>query len=107
MPPQPAPEPSTSSVPPAAIGELQSQLQETQNALSSYTDKFQILDSLIAEHDGFKHDVNLIKVFMEECKRENSIKMRSSRATTTTPEASLLSSRMSWRGSMRRMERPP
>jgi len=70
MPPQPVPEPSTSSVPPTAIGELSSQLQETQNALSSYTDKFRILDSLIAEHDGFKHDIDLIKVFMEECKRE-------------------------------------
>ena len=70
MPPQSAPEPSTSSVPPAAIGELQSQLQETQNALSNYTDKFHVLDSLIAEHDGFKHDVDLIKVFMEERKRE-------------------------------------
>ena len=68
--PQPASEPSKSSVPPAPTGELQSRLQETQNALSSYTDKFHVLDSLIAEHDGFKHDVDLIKVFMEERKRE-------------------------------------
>jgi len=45
-------------------------LQETQSALASYSDKFHILDSLIAEHDGFKHDVDLIKVFMDERKRE-------------------------------------
>ena len=70
MPPQPPPEASTSSVPPAAIGELQSQLQETQSALANYSDKFHILDSLIAEHDSFKHDVDLIKVFMDERKRE-------------------------------------
>jgi len=70
MPPQPAPEPSTSSVPPAAIGELQSQLQETQNSLASHADKFHILNSLITEHDGFKHDIELIKTFMEERKRE-------------------------------------
>ena len=70
MPPQPAPEPSTSLVPPAPTGELQSRSQETQNALSSYTNKFHVLDSLIAEHYGFKHDVDLIKVFVEERKRE-------------------------------------
>ena len=70
MPPQPAPEPSTSSAPPAAIGELQSQLQETQSSLAGYADKFHVLDSLINEHDGFKHDIELIKVFMEERKRE-------------------------------------
>ena len=70
MPPQPAPEPSTSSAPPAAIEELQSQLQETQSALANYSDKFNILDSLIAEHDGFKHNIGLIKVFMDERKRE-------------------------------------
>ena len=70
MPPQPAPKPSTSSVPPATIRELQSQLQDTQNALTSYSNKFHILDSLITEHDGFKHDIDLIKVFMEERKRE-------------------------------------
>jgi hypothetical protein len=70
MPPQHAPEPSTSSVPPAAIGELQSQLQETRSSLADYTDKFRLLDSLLTEHDGFKHDVELIKEFMEERKRE-------------------------------------
>ena len=106
MPPQPASELPTSLFPPAPTGELQSRSQETQNALSNYTDKFHVLDSLIAEHDSFKHDVDLIKVFVEERKRENSIKMRSSQATTTTtPEASLLSSCMSWRGSMRRIKR--
>jgi len=71
MPPQPAPEPSTSSVPPAAIGELQSQLQDTQSSLAGYANKFHILDSLISDHDGFKHDIELIKSFMEERKRES------------------------------------
>jgi hypothetical protein len=70
MPPQPAPEPSTSSVPPASIGELQSQLQETQNSLDGYDDKFHLLDSLITEHGGLKHDNELIKQFMEERKQE-------------------------------------
>ena len=70
MPPQPAPEPSTSSIPPAAIGELQSQLQETQSSLASYADKFHLLSSLVTEHDGFKHDIGLIKEFMEERRRE-------------------------------------
>ena len=70
MPPQPAPEPSTSSAPPAAIGELQSQLQETQSSLAGYSNKFLLLESLIAEHNGFKHDLGLIKEFMEESRRE-------------------------------------
>lgn len=70
MPPQPAPEPSTSSVPPAAIGELQSQLRDTQSSLAGYADKFHLLESLTTEHDGFKHDIELIKEFMEERKRE-------------------------------------
>ena len=67
---QPAPKPSMSSVPLTVIGELRSQLQETQNALTSYSDKFHILNSLITEHSSFKHDIDLIKVFMEECKQE-------------------------------------
>jgi len=70
MPPQPAPEPSTSSAPPAAIGELQSQLQDTQNSLNGYAVKFHLLESLITEHDGFKRDIELIKESMEERKRE-------------------------------------
>ena len=70
MPPQPAPEPSTSSVPPAAIGELQSQLRDTQSSLNGYANKFQLLDSLITEHDGFKHDIELIKEFIEQRKSD-------------------------------------
>ena len=67
MPPQPAPEPSTSSVPPAAIGEIQSQLRDTRSSLTDYADKFNLL---VNEHDGFKHDIELFKEFMEERKRE-------------------------------------
>ena len=78
MPPQPASEPSTSSVPPAAIGELQSRLQETQDSLSNYADKFHLLDSLVAEHGGFKHDIELIKEFVEERKRETQARERHS-----------------------------
>jgi len=70
MPPQPPSEASTSPVPPVTIEEFRSQLQETQSALANYSDKFHILDSLIAEHDGFKHNVDLIKVLMDERKRE-------------------------------------
>ena len=75
--PQLSPEPSRSLVPPAVIGELQSQLQEIQNALTSYTNKFHILDSLITEHNSFKHDVDLIKVFMEERKQEAQVREQS------------------------------
>ena len=59
-----------SSAPPPAIGELQSQLQETQNSLASYAGKFHLLESLVTKHDGFKHDIELIKEFMEDRKRE-------------------------------------
>ena len=45
-------------------------MQEAQGSLAGYADKFHVLDSLINEHDGFKHDIELIKVFMEERKRE-------------------------------------
>ena len=76
MPPQPAPEPSSSSVPPAAIGELQSQLQETQSSLASYADKFHLIDSLATEHGGLKQDIQLIKEFMEERKRESQARER-------------------------------
>ena len=34
-----------------AIGELQSQLQDTQSSLAGYANKFHILDSLISNHD--------------------------------------------------------
>ena len=46
------PEPPISLVPPAAIGELQSQLQDTQSSLAGYANKFRILDSLISNHDN-------------------------------------------------------
>jgi len=45
-------------------------LQETQNSLASYAGKFHLLESLITEHDGFKHDIELVKEFMEDRKRE-------------------------------------
>ena len=45
-------------------------MQETQNSLASYAGKFHLLESLITEHDGFKHDIELVKEFMEDRKRE-------------------------------------
>jgi hypothetical protein len=83
MVPQPAPEPSTSSVPPAAIGELQSQLQKTQNSLNGYADKFHLLDSLIFGRGGLKHDTESIKQLMEERLRpeNNNCTTRSSPVT--------------------------
>lgn len=68
MPPQPTSKPPMSSVSYAAIGELWSQLQETQDALTNYTDKLHTPDSPTTEHDGFKHDIDLIKVSTEERK---------------------------------------
>ena len=56
--PQLAPKPSMSLVPPSTIGELQSQLQETQNALANHTNKFHILNLLIAKHNSFKRENN-------------------------------------------------
>ena len=32
--------------------------QQTQDALSSYTNKFHIFNSLVAEHNGFKYNVD-------------------------------------------------
>ena len=37
------------------------------SALYNYTDKFHILKLPLAEHDGLKHNVSLINVFMEGC----------------------------------------
>lgn len=70
MPLQPAPEPSMTLVPPAVVGEFPLQLQKARSAPAGYSGGFHALDSLIAGHDGFKHDVDLIKVSMEECKPE-------------------------------------
>ena len=45
-------------------------MQETQSSLASYADKFHLVDSLVTEHGDLKHDIELIKEFMEERKRE-------------------------------------
>jgi hypothetical protein len=45
-------------------------LRETQTSLASHDVKFHLLDSLVTEHNGFKHDIDLIKEFIEERKRE-------------------------------------
>ena len=63
----PAPKPPSSSVPPAVIGELQLQLQETQSSTTKYTVIFFLLNSLVAEHSSLQQDIGLIKEFMEEC----------------------------------------
>ena len=45
-------------------------MQETQSSLAGYANKFHVIGSLISEHDGFKHDIELIKAFMDEHKGE-------------------------------------
>ena len=35
------------------LGELQSQSQDTERTLASYTDKFHVLESLITQHNDF------------------------------------------------------
>ena len=74
LPPQPAPEPSASSVSPAAIGELQSQLRGTQTSVAGHADMTHVLHSLITEHDGLKQDIELIKEFLVERKREAQVR---------------------------------
>ena len=101
MPPQPAPEPSISPVPPAAIGELQSQLQDTQSSLAGYANKFRILDSLISDHDD--DDARSVAIVVpqelervdeedEEATAEHEDRRRSSREVgrPRTPKPSLV-----------------
>ena len=38
--------------------------------LAGYADKPHLLNSPTTEHDGFKHNIELIKEFIEERKRE-------------------------------------
>jgi hypothetical protein len=52
------------------VGELQSQLRGTQTSLTSHDVKFHHLDTLVNEDNGFKHDIELIKEFMEERKQK-------------------------------------
>lgn len=62
------------------------QSQKAQSAPASHSDKFHALDPLIAGYDGFKHDVDLIGVFMEdrklEAQKQNNDTMRGPRVTT-------------------------
>ncbi|KAF9790518.1 hypothetical protein BJ322DRAFT_1017215 [Thelephora terrestris] len=52
------------------LGELRSQLRGTQTSLTSHDVKFHHLDTLVNEDNGFKHDIELIKEFMEERKQK-------------------------------------
>jgi hypothetical protein len=71
MPPQQQPpEASTSSVSSSALNNLQSQLQETQMSLAGHVDKFRILDSVLAEHEGFKQEIQTLRALMKERKRD-------------------------------------
>jgi len=71
MPPQQQPpEASTSSVSSSALNNLQSQLQETQMSLAGHVDKFRVLDSVLAEHEGFKQEIQTLRALMEERKRD-------------------------------------
>jgi hypothetical protein len=75
MPPQPhSVEPLSSAIPPSALGELQSQLQETQVSLANHVDKFRVLETVLAEHEGFKQEVQSLRALMEERKREMEIR---------------------------------
>lgn len=53
------------------------EIRETlSGTMVNHLSAFHILDSLIVEHGCFKHDIGLIKVFMEECKRETHARKR-------------------------------
>ena len=52
------------------IAALQSQLSETQASLASHVDKIKSLEGMLAEHESIKAEVGLIKVQMEQAKRE-------------------------------------
>ncbi|KAH9939172.1 hypothetical protein B0H21DRAFT_698552 [Amylocystis lapponica] len=53
-----------------ALGELQSQLRETQLSLASHVEKIRSLESMLAEHDAIKREVSSMRDMMEERKRE-------------------------------------
>jgi hypothetical protein len=72
--PQPhSSEPSSSAAPPSAIVDLQSQLQETQTSLANQIDKFRVLETILAEHESFKQEVQSLRTVMEERKREMEV----------------------------------
>lgn len=75
---------------PAAIGEFQSQLWETQNPISRGV-KFLLLGLLVTEYNRFKYNIEPTKGFIEahnkRLKLEDENMARSYRLTTTMPEA--------------------
>jgi hypothetical protein len=72
-------------------------------------EKLQALDSLITEHDGFKHDIELIKEFVEQRKREAQAREQHSEDFSTDGDnarsvATIIPHELG--GWMRRMRRP-
>jgi predicted nucleic acid-binding Zn-ribbon protein len=57
-------------VPLSALGELQSQLHDTQSSLASHIDKIRALEGVLDEHEAMKREVNSLRELMEERKRE-------------------------------------
>ena len=60
--------PSSSSLPPAALGELQSQLHDTQSSLASHVDKVRALESVFKEHEAIKREVSALRELVEHSK---------------------------------------
>ncbi|TFK17608.1 hypothetical protein FA15DRAFT_710632 [Coprinopsis marcescibilis] len=72
--PPPAPVPSPPpppTVPPSVITELQTQLRDTQSSLASEIEKIRALETVRAEQEAVKHEVQTLRQIME-ARRRNS-----------------------------------
>ncbi|KAF8315405.1 hypothetical protein DL93DRAFT_2196684 [Clavulina sp. PMI_390] len=62
--------PQSTSDPSVDLASLQSQLLQTQSVLASHADKVKTIESVIAEHDSVKHELQLMRDLMEQRKAE-------------------------------------
>jgi hypothetical protein len=60
--------------------------KETASSLPGYTDKLQVLESILSEHDRFKHDIELIKpASVDALEAESMAPRRASKSERTSP----------------------
>ena len=77
LPPDTHASPSSSEpVPLSTLGELQTQLHETQSMLASHIDKIRALEGALAEHEAMKREIGALREMMEERKRELEVELR-------------------------------
>ena len=62
-------------MPLSTLGELQTQLHETQSMLASHIDKIRALEGALAEHEAMKREIGALREMMEERKRELEVEL--------------------------------